>query len=128
MKKIRAWHFLQENKKLRWGTQEIVEGGKTYSCDGSLVLCENGMHGSVRIMDALQYAPGPIVCEVEIWGEIVMATDKLVGRTRKVLSMINATNTLHEFACRCAEHAMKRSAMGRALTIIQEVSPGKWVR
>ncbi len=53
MKKIKAWHFLQDDKHLRWGTREVVEIGGTSSCDGDIVLCENGMHGSERIIDAL---------------------------------------------------------------------------
>ena len=103
---VLAWHFLAVDKRLRWGSREVVEVGKTYTATGPLVMCHNGMHGSVRAIDALGYAPGPIACRVELGGELVKDTDKLVARTRHVLSMVDATELLHEFACCCAEAAL----------------------
>ena len=109
---MRAWHFLKDDCRLRYrdGEEvddgEIVEIGKTYTAVGDIDLCKNGMHGSKRILDALQYAPGSIVCKVEIDGEIVEGDDKLVGRSRTVLSMVDITDVLHEFACLCAEKAL----------------------
>ena len=101
-KRIKCWHFLQDDKWLRWGTQEVCKVGKTYTCEGELKLCENGMHGSRKIMDALGYAPGNICCKVEIWGEVKEENDKLVGRNRKILKMINAEKILRKFARLCA--------------------------
>ena len=106
---IEAWHFLQQDRRLRWGTQEVVEVGKTYRCEGEIFLCENGMHGSKRILDALKYAPGPVCCRVRLWGDVREGGDKLAARNREVLSMADISSVLHEFACRCAEHALKRA-------------------
>src|SRR3990167_5345665 len=64
------------------------------------------MHGSIRPLDALQYAPGPIVCRVRLWGDVVQDGDKLVARHREVIAMADATRTLHEFAIWCAERAL----------------------
>jgi len=64
------------------------------------------MHGSVRLIDALHYASGPIVCRVEIEGDVIEDEDKLCGRRRTVLWMMDATQLLHEFACQCAEDAL----------------------
>jgi hypothetical protein len=105
-KRIACWHWLAEDKRLRWGTKEKVRVGRTYTATGPLVMCENGMHGSRRLLDALQYAPGGVLCKVEIWGEIQEGDDKLVGRHRKVLSMVNAEKMLHEAACHFAEEAL----------------------
>ena len=55
----------------------------------------------------MHYAPGPIVCRVEIGGEIEQDSDKIVGTERTVLWWADATNTLHTFACWCAERALK---------------------
>ena len=107
--RIQCWHFVSEDKRLRWGTRRTVEVGKTYSCRGPLVMCEHGMHGSRRIIDALQYAPGPWICRVEIWGDVEEQTDKLVGRNRRVLAMVDGTRLLHLFACRVAERALKKA-------------------
>jgi hypothetical protein len=102
MEKIKCWHFLQDDKRLRWGSKEVCKVGKTYTCEGELKLCENGLHGSRKIMNALGYAPGSICCKVEIWGEIKEEKDKLVGRNRKILKMINAEKILRKFARLCA--------------------------
>ncbi|MFW6121176.1 MAG: hypothetical protein ACOC80_09805, partial [Petrotogales bacterium] len=73
--KIRCWHFIAEDRRLRWGTREVVEAGKTYTCEfpyeykGSVypkpTLCNAGLHGSRKILDALNYAASSWCCEVK---------------------------------------------------------------
>lgn len=105
---MKAWHYLKEDRRIRFrdGKEvddgEIVEVGKTYTAKGKLVLCKNGMHGSISPLDALQYAPGPIVCRVNIIGEIQKGDDKIIGRNRKVLWMYDATDVLRKFSRMCA--------------------------
>ena len=106
--KTLAWHWLPDNSCLRYPPHTEVEVGQTLTAEGPLELCENGMHASLRALDALQYAPSAIVCRVELSGEIVEGDDKLCARHRKVLAMADATKTLHEFACWCAEQALLR--------------------
>jgi hypothetical protein len=113
------WHWLREDKRLQWGSREVVEAGETYRVEfpftseydgreyAKPTLCKAGLHASERAIDALQYAPGPIVCRVSLGGVVVSGDDKVVASERAVLWMADATNTLHEFACRCAETAMK---------------------
>ena len=101
-----AWHFLSEDKRLGYDDGRVVEVGVPLECEGDLALCKNGMHGSVRLIDALSYASGPIVCRVEIEGDVIEGDDKLCGRRRAVLWMLDATCILHEFACQCAEDAL----------------------
>ena len=101
-----AWHFLREDKRLGYYDGRLVEVGVPLECKGDPVLCDNGMHGSVRLVDALRYAAGPIVCRVEIEGDVIEGDDKLCGRRRTVLWMLDATRILHEFACMCAEDAL----------------------
>ena len=101
-----GWHFLPEDGRLRWGTREVVVAGKTCAATGPLKMCENGMHASRRLIDALDYAPGPIVCRVNLLGERLDQDDKSVARSRRVLWMLDATNLLHEFACQCAEDSL----------------------
>lgn len=69
-------------------------------------LCEMGFHASKRAIDALRYAPGALVCRVTLHGKILHDSDKSVAQGRTVLAMADATNVLHEFACRCAEQAL----------------------
>ena len=101
-----GWHWIAEDRRLRYGARDVVEIGKTYTATGPLHLCANGMHASRRALDALQYAPGPIVCRVRLSGELLHDTDKSVARSRAVLWMADATSVLHEFALTCAEDAL----------------------
>ncbi len=102
-----GWHFLPENRRLRWGSQRVVKVGERRSCQGELVLCENGLHASERVLDALTYAPGPIACKVELSGRILKSDDKACARYRTVTAMADATTELHLFACWCATNALE---------------------
>jgi len=101
---MKAWHFISNNKKLGYGDNRVVRVGQTYKYKGKepIELCKRGMHGSVKIRDALQYAQGSIICLVEMSGEIIKGNDKVVATERKVLAMINGEKLLRKFACLCA--------------------------
>jgi hypothetical protein len=103
---VLAWHFLYEDKKLANGDGRLVVAGETLTHEGSIELCERGLHASRRALDALQYAPGPIVCRVECSGDVIEGGDKLVCTHRKALWLADATAALHEFACLCAESVL----------------------
>lgn len=110
MPKIKAWHFLGEDYRLRGGGKKVKAGDLiTVKCRP--VLCSHGLHGSKRIIDALKYAPGPILCRVVIGGEVIEGDDKLVGTERYVEWTLDATWVLHEFACWCAEQALTRAGV-----------------
>ncbi|WP_461367558.1 hypothetical protein [Candidatus Darwinibacter acetoxidans] len=118
--RIQVWHFIRAD--YRTGERRLkVEVGQTLSVEGPLKLCKHGLHGSRKALDALYYAPGPVACLDEIWGDIIEGDDKLCGRYRKCLAMIDATYILHEFGCRCPERALTREReMGR------EPDPRSW--
>jgi hypothetical protein len=118
--RIQVWHFIRADHTTGEGLLK-VEVGQTLTVEGPLELCQHGLHGSRKALDALQYAPGPVACKDEIWGDIIEDNDKLCGRYRKCLAMIDATTVLHEFACLCAERALTREReMGR------EPDPRSW--
>ena len=100
-----AWHFLNNDGTLRKGGLKVTPG-MTLRMRGKLVMCERGFHYSLRALDALQYAPGAMVSRVDVAGEIIPGTDKGVASQRTHLWIADATNTLHEFACWCAENAL----------------------
>jgi len=103
---MEAWHWVSADKMTRYAPRVPVIVGETLRVDPPVVLCERGLHASVRALDALQYAPGPIICRVQLGGEIKHGDDKLVATERTVLWMYDATNVLHEFACGSAETAL----------------------
>ena len=112
--KVLAWHFvagreLRDGQRLRRGLYRLPEGVKP-------VMCRVGFHASRRPLDALFYAPGPVVfvCRVELSGRVIEHTDKLVASECRVLWYADATSELYRFAVWCAERALRRErAAGR---------------
>ncbi|KKM68623.1 hypothetical protein LCGC14_1459090, partial [marine sediment metagenome] len=107
MKRVKAWHFLSDNGYLANNDGCKVQVGETYTVEGEIRLCSKGLHGSKRLIDALKYAHGNMLEKVEIWGDLQMDGDKLVGQNRKCLALIDVTKTLHEAACHFAERTLK---------------------
>ena len=104
-----GWHFLPDDRRLRFGERKLVVPGETVRVEGTLELCEWGLHASKRAIDALQYAPGSIVSYVRLGGgDVVEGDDKACAHERTPLWMADATRTLHEFACWCAERGLAR--------------------
>ena len=97
---IEAWHFVTGDT-LRDG-QPVPADGELLKRVGMLSLGESGLHASRRIIDALEYAPGPICCRVQVGGEIIEGNDKLVAAERTILWRDDATDVLRKFARDCA--------------------------
>jgi hypothetical protein len=98
---LKAWYFSTTEKKLRYDDGRDIAIGVTHTVGGTPVPCEHGLHGSVRILDALQYAPGPVVWEVELGGTIVehRDRDKHVATERTYLrGGIDVSETLRAFS------------------------------
>ena len=104
---MKAWHFCTTKMKLGYDDGRRIVPGKTLGVDPDrLVPCLYGLHGSKRILDALNYAPGPIACRVQLGGRVLHKVDKSVASERTCLWYFDATKVLHEFACREAEDAL----------------------
>ena len=105
------WHFLRKDRCLRFGDNREVFPGMTLRTDDAPILREQGFHASERVIDALIYAPGPVVCLVTLGGAVVHTPDRLVpdksaGQERTALWMYDATDLLRGFACDVAEEAL----------------------
>ena len=99
---MRAYHFT--GATLRDG-RPIPPVGEWIEHIGPIAPCESGLHASIDPLDALQYAPGPMLHLVDLDGEILehgTPPDKLVGRRRRIVASIDATDLLREFARWCA--------------------------
>ena len=100
---MKAWHFLKADRRLACPPHTPVVVGNTLTVDpDKLELCTYGLHASIRALDALCYAPGPIICRVELGGRILTANDKVCASERTVIAMADATETLRAFARSCA--------------------------
>ena len=98
-KSVLAWHFVGD--ALRGGAP-IPADGEVLAVRGKIVPCENGLHASVRLIDALSYAPGNTLCRVECSGTMRHERDKLAASKRRILWRIDAESVLREFARKCA--------------------------
>lgn len=92
-----AWHFLFEGSVMRDGRKAPRDGVKLVH-RGPVVPCESGLHASAHPFDALQYAPGPVLCLVECGGTVVQRADKLACSERTIIARMDATPLLRWFA------------------------------
>ena len=92
-----AWHFTSDT--LRYGFP-IPEPGYVLRHTGPLKPGLSGLHASLNIMDALEYADGPRLHRVRLGGEIIHDGDRMVAEERTIIWSINATKILSA----CARH------------------------
>jgi len=112
---ITGWHFIQHDRTMRYTGAPVV-AGETARVDGPLELCVRGLHGSLRALDALTYAPSAVVswCDFGPGAGVVFGPDKLCSGQRTALWIADATTTLHEFAVWVARQALEgERAAGR---------------
>ena len=91
----KGWHFVGET--LRDGSP-VPKDGVWLKHKGPLAMCKTGFHWSKQPFDALQYAPGPILCQIEARGETLHDDDKYVSRERRIICRMDATELLRYFA------------------------------
>src|SRR5690242_14139092 len=89
----RMYHFV--GKTLRDG-RPVPKDGEWLEHTGKLELCVSGLHASPTPWEALQYAPGPILCEVEL-KKIIKDDDKVVARKRKIIRRADLTEVCRLF-------------------------------
>ena len=99
---MKAYWFEPADGKLGYGDGRKPVKGKTHKIDCAPILCLNGLHASIRAIDALKYAESNIVWEVELSGNIVQGEDKCAASERTYLRRIDAEAILFECACRFA--------------------------
>ena len=107
---ITAWHFLPANGRLTKGDNRKPVLNRWLHSEGTPKLCHHGLHASVAILDALKYAPGPVLCRVLLKGDIQHGGDKYVARSRKVIAKADVSLALHKFAIACARRALRRGS------------------
>ena len=95
---MKAWYFAHDSNKLRYDDDREIIVGETHTVDVEPILCGQGLHGSIRLVDALGYAPGVILYRVNIAGDIDEGSDKICGRQREYLYGGDITSVLEEFA------------------------------
>ena len=100
---ILAWYFSTADKRLRYDDNRAIALGVTHEVTGDIALCERGLHASIKPLDAIEYAPGPIVWRVELSGSVLTGDDKLCATRRTYIAGgVDATDLLRKFARQCA--------------------------
>ena len=97
-----CYHFT--NSTLRDG-KPIPPIGEWLVFDGKPVPCECGLHASPDAFDALQYAPGETLHQVELGGIIKEhgnPINKFAAQKRKIVASIDAAPVMRLFARRVA--------------------------
>ena len=106
MAKVKGWWFGTTDKKLPHSDGRKIVIGKTHKVKGEIIPCEHGLHLSKRMIDALSYAPGPVIYRVVGSGIIVphgSPIDKYACSERTYVSGgIDVSDTLRLFARECA--------------------------
>ena len=82
------WHFCRivDGRPVLRDDSPAADPGHTERYDGSLVMCERGLHASRRAIDAIENAPGPWVRLVTLGGKTLHDATKSVaaeGRTQR---------------------------------------------
>jgi hypothetical protein len=98
-KSVLAWHFV--NGSLRDGRSVPADGVELIHT-GQVEMCRSGLHASVRLIDALEFAPGSTICRVRMGDVVQQDADKLVARSRTILWRVDGEPVLREFARDCA--------------------------
>ena len=112
-KAMKAWHFAERGgilKKYHYKKTFFVNGreataiaiktGSTYMVKGKVQLCTNGLHSSIRLLDAARFKNSDHISRVLVWGDIHEAHDKICTRYRKVVWNMCARKFAREFTFR----------------------------
>lgn len=94
-----AWHFADD--ALRDGGA-LPADGEALEFGEPVAICVSGLHASERILDALKYAPGNLICRVACEGVSGRHDDKLVCRSRTIQWRLDGEDLLRDFARRVA--------------------------
>ena len=79
---MKAYYFSNNERTLDYGDGREIKVGETHTVDCKPILCQQGLHASKEPFDALKYAKGNYIYEVELAGEIVEGDDKVVATSR----------------------------------------------
>lgn len=84
-KVVLGWHFLPKDMKLGYSDNRKAEVGKTLTVTGSPDTCHFGLHASHKPAHAAHFKKGPIMCRVQVWGEVDDDGQKFAGQNRHIL-------------------------------------------
>src|ERR1035437_2915465 len=112
MKPVLAWHFIRPGFALGYGDTRVPKIGEWLEHDGPVVLCERGLHASVRAIDAFEFYrwSDGLLCRVELDGAIIRHEDgkKLVATRRRIIWAVPADPLLWQWLLNVATRALEQ--------------------
>lgn len=103
---ITGWCFCRNDYMGGYDDDRKIGAGETLSVKGKIKRYEYGLAAFCEPLEALCYAAGPRLCKVQIWGDLIIDDWQVLGRHRKCLWTIDATDLLHEFIYQIAEEVL----------------------
>ncbi len=103
--KTSMWHIAENSGLLGHGDERLIVVGETLTVDGPIFMCWNGLHACERLLDALAYANGTVICEVALGADAYTEADKSVSSSRTCIAMTSpeeGERILRNFARWCA--------------------------
>ncbi len=104
---MKYYKILDKNREPYHGGSEQWPYRKWHTVDGDLEPCKNGLH-ILRAKNVLIDWGGPVLWEVEIRGEKIELSDKIVAREAKLIGIVKSWNerNLRLLACDFAERVL----------------------
>lgn len=130
---MKAWHLCPAEMRCWYSDRPPGGGGIRHPIvvGGSLVhakmprLHREGLHAAPRLIDALTYGNGPIVCRVELDGEVINGGDCMAGTRRTLLWHLTSAQSMavwREFGRWCADLS------GGAAAAVYAGAGGHWAK
>ena len=91
---VLGWHFVGQTLR---GGRPIPVDGEMLMQNGPIIPCKNGLHASVKVLDALQFAPGTTLCRVQLSGTAVeQGGTKHAASARVIQAVADINHALKE--------------------------------
>ena len=103
--KTSMWHIAENSGLLGHGDERLIVVGETLTVAGPIFMCGHGLHACARLLDALAYANGTVICEVILGADAYTEDDKSVSSSRTCIAMTTpevGERILRNFARWCA--------------------------
>ena len=101
--KILAYYFAPENNKLRYGDNREIVVGESHEVSCKPEVCVQGLHASIKPLEALAYATHHQLYIVNISGDVNSGHDKIAGKCREYLIKVpKCDQLLREFSRKVA--------------------------
>jgi hypothetical protein len=103
--KASMWHIAENRGLLGHGDERLIVVGETLTVAGPIFMCGHGLHACARLLDALAYANGTVICEVILGADAYTEDDKSVSSSRTCIAMTTpevGERILRNFARWCA--------------------------